>query len=208
MNKPLLITDCDEVLLNLMPHFADWLRERHEYDFHIDRPDYAEAVRRRDTGDAVPPEEIWPLLDGFFDTEMHRQNIVEGAAAALEHIASFADVVVLTNIGNQFHANRVEQLSRFEIRHEVLCNQGGKGPAVRELIDRMRPSAALFIDDIDAHHSSVSRIAPEVWRLHMVAEPRIAAIRATAPEAHARIDRWDEALPWILERLRGGPAPA
>ena len=38
----------------------------------------------------------------------------------------------------------------------------------------------------------------------MIAEPRLAAHTPPAPHAHARIDAWDEAVPWILERLRRG----
>jgi hypothetical protein len=165
-------------------------------------------VRDRATGEPIPQERIWPLLDTFFDTEMHRQNIVPGAGAALAQIAETADVVVLTNLGNEYHANRVEQLERFDIRHEVLCNHGGKGRPVRELVDRMQPSATVFVDDFAVHHESVAELAPEVWRLHMIAEPRMAPVRPPAPYAHARIDYWDEALPWILDKLAGGaPAP-
>jgi len=208
MSRPLLITDCDEVLLNLMPHVSEWLLEKYGYVFNIDLPDYAQAIRDPRTGEPVASECVWPLLEDFFDNEMHRQNVVPGAAAALEQIAGMADVVVLTNLGDSYHANRVEQLERFNIRHEVLCNQGGKGPPVRELVDRFRPSAAVFVDDFASHHESVAELAPQVWRLHMIAEPRMAAVRPPAPRAHARIDHWDEALTWILERLEGGPAQA
>jgi FMN phosphatase YigB (HAD superfamily) len=209
MNRPLLITDCDEVLLHMMAHFADWLHEqREDYVFRIEEPDYSRAVRSRATGQPIPQEEIWPLLDTFFDTEMHRQNIVPGASEALARIAEMADVVVLTNLGNEYHANRVEQLQRFDIRHEVLCNHGGKGKPVRELVDRMQPSATVFVDDFAIHHESVAELAPEVWRLHMIAEPRMATVRPHAPHAHARIDHWNEALPWIIDKLvSGAPAP-
>jgi hypothetical protein len=37
----------------------------------------------------------------------------------------------------------------------------------------------------------------------MIAEPHMAAASPPSPHAHARIDRWDEALPWVLEKLRG-----
>jgi len=36
----------------------------------------------------------------------------------------------------------------------------------------------------------------------------MAPVRPPAPHAHARIDHWDEALPWILDKLASGaPAP-
>ncbi len=206
MSRPLLITDCDEVLLHMLVHFSDWLAETHGFVFRLETTNFREAIRDRETNETVDPDRIWPLLDGFFDGEMHRQNLVPGALDALRAIGEHADIVVLTNLGDRHHASRVEQLARFDIRHRVLCNRGGKGAPVRELVDQMRPSAALFVDDLAVHHQSVAELAPEVWRLHMIAEPKVAGFMPPAPHAHVRIDSWAEAVPWILERLEEGPA--
>jgi hypothetical protein len=207
MNRPLLISDCDDVLLHFAPHFADWVAEEHGFNFSLDVPSFAGALRD-ETGAEVTRERAWALLDAFFDREMHRQQLVAGALQALRAIGTEADIVILTNIGDQYRANRIAQLERFDIRHRVLCNQGGKGRPVVELIEEMRPSAAVFVDDLPVHHESVAKHAPGVWRLHMVAEPRIAAITPPAPCAHARIDAWSAALPWILERLNQEEAAA
>lgn len=206
MSRPLLITDCDEVLLHMVSHFADWVGETHDLSFNLAAAAFRDALRDAN-GDPVEEERVWPLLEGFFDTEMHRQNIVPGAAEALRKIGEHADIVVLTNIGDRFESARVEQLGRFEIRHRVLCNRGGKGRPVRELLDTMAPSVALFVDDLAVHHHSVANHAPEVWRLHMIAEPQLAVATPPAPHAHARIDDWDAAIPWILDRFAAGPAP-
>jgi hypothetical protein len=203
----LLITDCDEVLLHMVSHFAEWVSEAHGLSFNLAAAGFRDALRDSD-GQPVAEERVWPLLDGFFTTEMHRQNVVPGAAEALRRIGEEADIVVLTNIGDEFEAGRIEQLARFEIRHRVLCNRGGKGVPVRELIEDMRPSATVFVDDLAVHHHSVAKHAPEVWRLHMIAEPLLAAGTEPAPHAHARIDDWEGAVPWILDRLSAGPAEA
>lgn len=200
MSRPLLISDCDEVLLHMVSHFSDWLRDAHGLHFCLDTPGFVEAVTDA-AGRPVAPDIVWPLLDGFFDAEMHRQNIVPGAFDALQTIGEVADIVILTNIGDQYHANRVEQLGRFDIRHRVLCNRGGKGRPVAELVAALKPSAVVFVDDLPVHHESVAKHAPNVWRLHMVAEPRVAAHVPPAEHAHMRIDAWDEALPWVMERL-------
>ena len=205
MTKPLLITDCDEVLLHMVSHFAEWLGEAHGYDFRLDSADFATAIRHRETREPVPSERIWPLLDGFFDSEMHRQNIVPGAGEALRRIGESADIVVLTNLGHEYHSSRVEQLEAVGIRHRVLCNRGGKGRPVTELIEELRPKVTVFVDDLPVHHESVAKHAPEVWRLHMIAEPLVAAHMPPAPHAHARIDGWHEATDWILERFAEGP---
>ena len=198
--RPLLISDCDDVLLHFAPHFADWVAEAYGYSFSLDVPSFAGALRD-EHGVEVTRERAFALLDLFFDREMHRQQLVAGAFEALRTVGTMADIVILTNIGDQYHANRIAQLERFDIRHRVLCNQGGKGRPIAELIGEMKPSAAVFVDDLPVHHESVAKHAPGVWRLHMIAEPRIAAITPPSPFAHARIDAWSDALPWVLARL-------
>lgn len=208
MSRPLLISDCDEVLLHMLVHFADWVDEAHGLTFALDAPGFREAVRYKESGAPVPEDRIWPLLDGFFDTEMHRQNVVPGAVDALKAISARADIVILTNVGDDYQAGRVEQLEAFDIRHRVLCNRGGKGRPVVELLEEMNPSVAVFVDDLAIHHESVAKHAPGVWRLHMIAEPRVASHMPPAPHAHARIDDWSEACGWILDRFAQGPAEA
>ena len=36
MSKPLIITDCDEVLLHMVAPFRDWLGEAHGIDFSME----------------------------------------------------------------------------------------------------------------------------------------------------------------------------
>lgn len=201
MKRPLLITDCDEVLLHMASHFGAWLAETHDIDFHLDRHDFVQALRRRPDGAPVPHDEVWPLLDGFFATEMHRQTLVPHAREALGRIGEVADIVILTNLGDHCHESRVAQLDAVGIRHRVLCNQGGKGKPVADLLAEYAPAAAVFVDDLPQHHESVARYAPDVWRLHMVAEPKLAPHIPPAPDAHARIDDWAVAVDWVLERL-------
>jgi hypothetical protein len=176
MSRPLLISDCDDVLLHFAPHFADWVAEAHGYHFSLDVPAFAGALRD-DKGVEVTRKRAFELLDNFFDREMHRQRLVGGALDALRTIGAEADIVILTNIGDQYRANRIAQLERFDIRHRVLCNQGGKGRPVLELIEQMKPRATVFVDDLPVHHESVAR------------------------HAHTRIDAWSDALPWILDRM-------
>ena len=202
MSRPLLITDCDEVLLHMVTHFGDWLSEVHAIDFAPVGGDFSGALKRRD-GTVLKREEVWPLLDGFFTTEMDRQTLVPGAREALAALAEHADIVVLTNLGDHFNAARAVQLGGHGIAHRVVTNQGGKGDPVARLVAEFTPSVTVFVDDLAHHHDSVARYAPEVFRLHMIAEPMIADRTPPAPAAHARIDIWDDALPWITARFAG-----
>jgi hypothetical protein len=204
MSQALLITDCDEVLLHMVAHFAEWLDEEHRIHFALDTGQFSGALRRHSTGEVIADEQIWILLWDFFRTEMGRQTLAPGALEALGRIGEVADIVILTNLVDEAHPWRVEQLARHGIAHEVVCNQGGKGPPVRSLVERHRPSTTAFIDDLAFHHDSVAEHAPAVWRLHMIAEPRIALVTPPAEHAHARIDDWPTACDWILERFGKG----
>ncbi len=201
MARPLLITDCDEVLLHMFAHFQTWLGEAHAIDFAFETGDFASALTHRGSGHQVAEDRVWPLLTDFFRGEMHRQTLVPGALEALGRIGEVADIVILTNLGDEAHGWRVEQLAAHGIAHEVVCNQGGKGVPARSIIDRHQAGRSVFIDDLPAHHASVAKHSPETWRLHMVAEPRLAPAVPKAEHAHARIDDWPSATPWILDRL-------
>lgn len=202
MSRPLLITDCDEVLLHMVAHFDDWLDEAHGIDFAFESGSFGDAMTMKGSGEPVPSEQVWPLLEQFFREEMHRQTIVPGAVEALGRIGEVADIVILTNLGDHAHSWRVEQLERHGIRHEVVTNQGGKGVPARAIIDRYGAVATAFVDDLPVHHASVAKHAPQVHRLHMIAEPRLAPAIPKAEHAHVRIDDWPTAAEWLLERLK------
>ncbi len=205
MTKPLLITDCDEVLLHMVRHFGEWLDQDHHITFTPNGGDFANTLRYKADGNVVPKEQVWPLLDGFFETEMHRQTLVPHAREALVALATHAHIVVLTNLTDNFNKARVDQLAALDIHHRVITNQGGKGRPVRALVDEFKPSATVFVDDLAHHHESVAQHAPEVFRIHMIGEADLAPHVPAAPHAHARIDNWSHAQNWIMDRFQGVP---
>lgn len=206
MNRPLIISDCDEVILHMVGPFKQWLEETQGVDFKLDGGNFGEALRWKESGNLLEAGDIWKMLGGFFDTEMGRQQPIEGAIDSLNHLTDYADVVVLTNLVDERREKRAEQLAGHGLVAEVFTNQGPKGPALANIIETYQPSSAVFIDDLPQHHQSVLETTPHVKRLHMCGEPMIASdisCAFKAGHAHARIDRWAEALPWLTEQIRG-----
>ncbi len=202
--KPLLITDCDEVLVHMVRHFRSWLDEHHAIDFRIGAGDFATSMSRRDGGPVLDQAEMWGLLGGFFPGEMARQTLVPHAAEAITALAATADIVILTNLTDACQQARIDQLAAFGIDHRVVCNQGGKGEPVARLVAEYGNPVTVFVDDLAVHHDSVARHAPGVHRLHMISEPELAVATPAAPAAHARIDDWREAQGWIADRFAAG----
>lgn len=214
--RPLIITDCDEVLLHMVVPFAQWVDAVHGVVFSMEDASFANALKRRECGTPLEAAEVWPLLDAFFRTEMHRQQPVAGAIEAMTRLAADADIIVLTNVGPDHQDARRDQLARAGLGpalvREVIGSRGSKGPRVAEIAAAHRtrhPGAAvLFIDDLAQHHRAVAADASDVWRLHLVGEPAIAARIAPERNAHARIDDWPAAERWLTGRLHRLPLPA
>ena len=206
MTRPLIVSDCDEVLLHMVAPFRDWLDEAHGVEFSMAGADFGQALRHKASGALVEGPEIWRLLNAFFDTEMHRQQPIAGAVEGIARLAEHADVVILTNLHDHRQESRARQLREVGIEARVFTNQGPKGPALQAILDEYRPAHAVFIDDLPQHHGSVAELLPDVTRLHLCGEPLLAphiACAHKAGHAHARIDDWESALPWLLERLEG-----
>lgn len=204
MAKPLIISDCDEVLLHMIVPFGQWLDESQDVSFRLIGNDFAKAIRRKDSGEPVPPEEIWRYLNLFFDNEMHRQTPIAGAVHGINTLTDHADVVILTNLADKHNEARRRQLADHGINLRVFTNQGPKGPALQAILNEYNPSHAVFIDDLAQHHGSAAEMVPHIDRLHLCGEPTLAphiTCGFEAGHAHARIDTWDHALPWLLGRI-------
>ncbi len=206
MNRPLVVTDCDEVLLHMIRHFRDWLDKSHDIDFEMEGNPFVQSMRRRGSDEDLAEEDVWALLGGFFDTQMDTQVPIDGAVAAIAELQRDADVVVLTNLRDKHNEARRRQLQALGINASVYTNQGPKGDALSRIVAEHKARRIVFIDDIANHHQSAAETVPDVQRLHFCGEPAIAPhipCAHQAGHAHARIDNWAEALPWIRHTLHG-----
>ncbi len=200
MSRPLIISDCDGVLLEFVDPFVAYLKTEHDLTLKLDSFALTGNVRFA-TGEPVAAEAFPALLDGFFMTHMPTQMPVPGAVDALASLAEHCDIVVLTNIADHHAVARTAELARLGMPYRVIGNHGPKGGPIKTLIDEFQPSAAVFIDDLPPHHSSAKKHVPRIHCLHMVAEVPLRTLIPAASDADARIDDWPEALTHIRKFL-------
>lgn len=202
MSRPLIVSDCDGVLLHFADPFIAYLDSAHGLTLRLDS--FALAGNIRDTdGAAIAPARFPALLDGFFATHMPTQTPLPGAVEAMATLAEHCDVVILTNIADHHALVRTSELARLGMPYRVVGNNGPKGEPIRALLDEFQPSQAVFIDDLPPHHSSAKLTVPDVHRLHMVGETALRHLIPDAADAHARIDHWPAALAHIQSVLAG-----
>ena len=198
--KPILILDCDEVILEFAGPFQRWLRDAHDIELRFDSFALAGNMRHLSDGRLVDMQDFPPLLDGFFAEGQHLQLPAEQALESLAELRRDMDIVVLTNIPAAYRDIRTEMLHGLGLDVPVHANDGPKGRMIKELAGDRR---AVFVDDLPPHHESAAKHAPHVGRLHMVADEQLRGLIPAAPHAHVRMDRWADARHWISDWMEG-----
>ena len=194
--RPLIITDADEVLLRFMErveHYLDTL------GLWIDLSSFALStnIKSKETNE---PVKVPTLIDDFFAAETAHIEAAHGAADALASLSELAQIVVLTNLPAPHREDRINNLKGHGMDYPVVVNSGLKGPAVKWMTQKTS-GPVFFLDDIPHNIDSVAEHAPEVHTIHFVADPRLAKLINKAEGATARIDIWAEAHEFISGKI-------
>jgi hypothetical protein len=196
--RPLLIVDADEVLLRFADGFNRFLLSR---GYYLDFVSYRlhGNVKRSDDGVPALDIEVTGLLDGFRE-ELDTLEAADHAIEVIARLRSHLDAVVLSNVNASQAAPRLRNLAAHGFDIPLLTNSGPKGPAVKRLAQRAG-KPVFFVDDISMHHKSVAELAPDVFRIHMVADERLKPLMPSSEHAHIRADDWRVAEAFIREKL-------
>ena len=197
--RPLLIVDADEVLLRFAEHLEEFfITQGHE--LRLDSFQITGNVYERNTDIVASAETVKELIGAFFEQCVESVPPVPGAADALAALTSHYQIAVLTNVPQHCRERREKALKELGFEYPVLSNAGAKGPAIKDLSTATNALTA-FVDDLPPHHASVAKHAPDVHRVHFVADPRLAALIDKAEQAHTRIDDWQELEPYLRSLL-------
>ena len=196
--RPLVIVDADEVILRFVDGFDRFLRARGLY---LDLTSYRLHGNVKSLADksAVLDVEVTALLEEF------RQNLdsleaVPGARKSLITLSQLAGIVILSNISEAQAPARSRNLLSLGFAHPLVVNDGLKGPAVKKLAARaLAPS--FFIDDIPQHLASAAEMAPDVFRIHLIGDPRLTGLLSLPFHAHCYARDWGAAEEFIKARL-------
>ncbi len=200
-DEPLIICDCDEVLLLFIDGLSAFL-EGEGFRLDLDSFRIHGNVKEAATGAIAPNETVSALLKGFYDRPSHDLAAAPGAAQTLDSLARRSQVVVLTNVSPEAKPMREANLAARGMTYPVIANHGLKGAAVAALAERVgRP--VFFLDDIPHNLASVKAAVPECLCVHFIADPRLAGLLDQAPGSDYRARDWDDIGRFIAARLPG-----
>ncbi|MEM0922785.1 MAG: hypothetical protein AAGF44_01295 [Pseudomonadota bacterium] len=202
--RPLLAVDADEVMVLLAAHLKRFLAS-HDIVFRLTSYRLEGSMIPVGSETPIAFEDCLTWIGRFFESEVTRQEEVEGAAAALERLADLAQIMVLTNVPRHGKPGRIENLAALGMGYPLVENAGGKGPALAWMAERVgRPM--IFIDDSRNQIASAATTCPEVERIHFTGAELVCDVLDPAPEAQHHAKSWAEAEA-ICRRLlaRAGP---
>ncbi|MBL0371267.1 hypothetical protein JJB09_04425 [Rhizobium sp. KVB221] len=174
--RPLVICDIDEVVLEFLDPFQDFLASM-QYRLHADSFHLKGNVRSVVDGSAASHEAIHEFEETFFATQDRWQRPARNAKSVLDALHEMADIVFLTAMPPRHHAVRRTLLDNLDIRFPMISTDEAKGPIAAGLIGAAgRPS--VFIDDLHTNLHSVRSHAPDCMLINMMASD---VFRALAP---------------------------
>ena len=193
--RPLLLCDVDEVVVHFLRGLEGWLDRN---GLWLDPASFAlnGNIRRKDGNEALPGPEIGPALMAFFEAETVNLEMIDGAAAALDELSQFGDVIMLTNLPVQFRDARIENLRNHGIHHPVVTNSGPKGPAIAALA-ASHEAPVVFIDDNNGYLKSAAEYVPATRLVHFMQDERFGRHVEREDHIHHRTDNWPDAGRYI-----------
>jgi hypothetical protein len=196
-NRPLIISDIDEVILNFVIPFQAFLAAR-GYRLVTDTYQLTGNVFDAETGAAVDAEHVRQMLWRFFDTQAEWQNLVTGALPKLEELSASYDIILLTAMPHAHRDARIDFMRNLGIPWPILTVESDKGHSVAVLAEG-RP--AVFIDDLAHNHHSVAEHAPHVHLFQFMAFRDYSGGFPTPPEQTAYFLDWDTMAEAVKSRL-------
>lgn len=175
-NRPLVVSDIDEVVLEFLRPFQAFLDSCE----HVLLPRSFRLtgnIVHRATKEAASEAAVSELLETFYAAQERWQTPAAGVVESLRDLSEHADIVFLTAMPPRHAAARRALLDRLDLPYPLLASEEPKGPIV-ERLHAGRPLPLAFIDDIAHNLQSVQTHAPSCLLINLMAN---AEFRALAP---------------------------
>jgi len=194
--RPLVICDVDEVVVHFLKGLEAYLNER---GLWLDPASFAlnGNIRHKEGNAPLPVDRLGPLLMDFFAAGVRNLTPIDGAKDALATLCERADIVMLTNLPDEFRGDRIANLADHGIVFPVVTNQGPKGPAV-SAIAAGRRAPVVFIDDNHGYLASAREHNPDVHLVHFLQDHRFGRHVEHFDYMSLRTDNWREAEAHVM----------
>jgi len=189
-NRPLLVCDVDDVVLQFIAPFQRFLDERElkllPRSFRL--LGNIESVDGKALEDAMVRE----LIALFFELQEQWQEPAEQAVHTLAKLSEQADVVFLTAMPPRYAEQRRRLLDALGLHFPMIASENAKGPLVDRLHGR-RPLPVAFVDDMIYNLASVGEHVEDCLLVHLQPVSDLHRHAPVTPESARAVRDWDDA---------------
>ena len=198
-DRPLLILDVDDVVLEFIRPFPHFLKSR-GFGLTLASFRLTGNIAETASGRLIEQPEVTALLGDFFDAQADWQSVTDGAEQALTSLGDRAEIVLLTAMPHRHRAARRAHLDALGLPYPLLTTEMAKGPAVAKLRgSKGRPVA--FVDDQPANLISARNSVADAHLFHLMADNSLRAYLPPVPDDIVSVEDWRDAAPKIASAL-------
>ncbi|MCF6122467.1 hypothetical protein EN904_20725 [Mesorhizobium sp. M7A.F.Ca.CA.001.07.2.1] len=198
-DRPLLVLDVDDVVLEFIRPFPNFLKAR-GYGLTLASFRLTGNIAETASGRLIEQPEVTALLADFFDAQADWQNITDGASEALAGLGDRAEIILLTAMPHKHRAVRRVHLDALGLSYPLLTTEMAKGPAVAKLRGKAgRP--VVFVDDQPHNLASVRESVADAELFHLMADNSLRAFLPPVTDDVVVVQDWHEAAPKIASAL-------
>jgi len=198
-DRPLLILDVDDVVLEFIRPFPHFLKSR-GFGLTLASFRLTGNIAETASGRLIEQPEVTALLGDFFDAQADWQSVTDGAEQALASLGDGAEIVLLTAMPHRHRAARRAHLDALGLPYPLLTTEMAKGPAVAKLRgSKGRPVA--FVDDQPSNLISARNSVADAHLFHLMADNSLRAFLPPVPDDIVSVEDWRDAAPKIASAL-------
>lgn len=186
--RPLIVCDIDEVVLEFLTPFRNFLRSSgrdllpRSFRLHGN-------VVQLETGEPVVDQTTTDLLEEFFTLQDAWQTPADRVVETLAELSADADIIFLTAMPPRHSGVRRTLLDRHGLHYPLLASEEPKGPIIKRLHDG-RDVPLVFIDDILRNLQSVHAHAPDCLLINLMANAEFRAMAPDPGDGILKADSW------------------
>lgn len=198
-DRPLLVLDVDDVVLEFIRPFPHFLKSR-GFGLTLASFRLTGNIAETESGRLIEQAEVTALLGEFFDAQADWQSITDGAADALAGLGDRAEIILLTAMPHRHRSTRRAHLDALGLNYPLLTTEMAKGPALAKLRG-VKGRRIAFVDDQPHNLLSARGSVADAHLFHLMADNSLRAFLPPVPDDIVVVQDWREAAPKIAAAL-------
>ena len=143
--------------------------------------------------------EIIPtLITDFFKKYTIKLKLIDNCKKNLKELNKFLNIIILTNMPQEYAHYRVESLRNHDMHYDVISNKGTKGEACLKLSKKTK-KPVFFIDDSPNQILSVANRTKNIYKIHFLQHQKLRKILPKIKESDFNTNSWEKVKKKILK---------